>query len=468
MNRADLESFASRTKEINIDGDCETLNDDLGISLMTNQNKVQNQTQSPRRVDSVPNSSSQGQGQVPYIQIKQIDDMEVVNLDSTPGANDIRVNRTVDTPDVTNIGFGHVSNTSNTSDNDTSIQKERLLTKIRRFERKGIQCSRLTSMNSLAEIKAEFDKLADSQRLESSILFQRSALITVVSGIEQINSTFGHRLPTQFRPKLKGWSESVNSGVDQFDDIFEELYDLYKDSANMHPILRLVTTLGMSAAMYHITNTIAEQSGIPGLSDLLHENPALQQQMMAAAMSKMGGMGKFMSSMATDGGTAQHPVPVSVSVPVSVPVVAPGLGSVPIFGGTRGVPFNVSSAAAMDEQTFPKRREMRGPTGSNVDDVIRAFEAERAVQSGPGISSVHSTIFTPDGPPPTPPRNGRAGVGSASSDPLMGVNVNKGGGGLDGYDMDVQSVESGGTSNTERRRGRRRAEPVGATLNLNV
>ena len=104
---------------------------------------------------------------------------------------------------------------------------------------------------------------------------------------------------------------------------------------------------------------------------------------------------------------------------------------------------------------------MRGPTGSNVDDVLRAFETERNIQRGPGIAEIHSTIFTPNGSPPNPPRTGRDGVGT-SADPLfgLGLGVHK--------DSDIQSVGSIGTTNTIERRGRRRAEPVGATLNLNV
>ena len=109
---------------------------------------------------------------------------------------------------------------------------------------------------------------------------------------------------------------------------------------------------------------------------------------------------------------------------------------------------------------------MTGPAaGVNVDDVLRAFQAERDIASGPGIAAVHSTVFTPNGPPPTPPRNGREGVGS-SSDPLIGFSNNN---------SDNRSDGSGGTANTERRRagggggrGRPRIEPVGAVLNLNV
>ena len=105
---------------------------------------------------------------------------------------------------------------------------------------------------------------------------------------------------------------------------------------------------------------------------------------------------------------------------------------------------------------------MRGPTG--VDDILKAFEAERMIQANTNPISGHNAgVFTPGGKPPTPPRTMnvlREGVGSMS-DPMADF--------LAGMD-DGGSIGSGSTMNTERRRGRRRAvaTPVGATLNLNV
>jgi hypothetical protein len=106
---------------------------------------------------------------------------------------------------------------------------------------------------------------------------------------------------------------------------------------------------------------------------------------------------------------------------------------------------------------------MRGPTGVGVDDILRAFEAERANKSTLNpIGSDHASVFTPAGPPPASPRRVqilREGLGS-SIDPLAE------------FMDDSGSVGSGSTMNTEaaRRRGRKRAvaTPVGSTITLNV
>ena len=78
--------------------------------------------------------------------------------------------------------------------------------------------------NTLEEMKTEFDRLVDARNLESSLRFQRQALMSVVTGLEWMNNRFD-----PFDLKLDGWSESVHENVEDFDEIFEELYDKYKE-----------------------------------------------------------------------------------------------------------------------------------------------------------------------------------------------------------------------------------------------
>jgi len=352
------------------------------------------------------------------------------------------------------------------SPEEEAKEKQKYLTKLRRLEANDIKGARMTMQNSLDDIKSEHDKLVDSRNLEASIRFQRNALMTFVTGVEMVNDKVGHRLP--IKPKLKGWSESVHTNVEDFDEIFEELYDMYKDQAKMHPLLRLAGTLGVSATMYHLTNTMAERSGVPGMSDLLNENPDLQRQFAQAAAAKMGGLGQFMSAAGgfnappPTGGPPppSGPAPMGTSFPYQT-----GPPSPPKGGSTR-VPFNMAAASApssASEGAPSVRREMRGPSGVAVDDILRAFEAERANKSTLNpIGSDHASVFTPAGPPPASPRRVqilREGVGS-SIDPLAE------------FMDDSGSVGSGSTMNTEaaRRRGRKRAvaTPVGSTIILNV
>lgn len=497
---ADLAAFANRAKEIDVGGgldDIVELGDDLGIGLLANQNKVAASPKAGPRQVSFSAGGSGGISEVPSIHIRPVEDLEgVVNLDMGPGASDIRINRAGDSepaPFVIGVGgerSGYGGERSGypgsgeggggyggggegaMSVEEEVRKKQEYLTKLRRMENDGLRGQRMTMQNSLAEIKAEYDNLADSKNLEASIRFQRNALMTFVSGVEMVNDKFGNKLPV--KPRLKGWSESVHTNIGDFDDIFEELYDLYKDKAKVHPLMRLVGTLGVSATMYHLTNSMAERSGIPGMSDLMNEDPDLQRLIAQKMAAKMGGLGQFMNvasgfgersgypgggpePMGGGGGERSGMGPAPMSMGVQPP-------SPPRHAASGRGPFNAASGAGAGGEGGGRiRREMRGPVG--VDDILKAFETERLMQTagGPPVSAAHAGVFAPNGVPP-PSASGvsilRDGVGGMS-DPMGDF--------LGGGD-DAASFMSGSTVNTERRRGRKRAvaTPVGATLDLNV
>ena len=435
---SELASFASKAKDIDLGADVVDLGDDLGMNLLANQNKVsasprqsQSQSQSqPKQVSFTMNQSSNSDA--PSIQIKPLDDLEVVNLDAGPGASDIKINRAADVPFMLQPEAPQSQGpqvTTRISPEEEARIKQELLTKISRLDAREVTGQRMTMSNSLDEIKAEVDKRTDSRNLEASLRFQRNALMTFVTGLEMVNDKFGHRLPV--KPRLKGWSESVHTNVEDFDEIFEELYDMYKDKAKMHPLLRLAGTLGVSATMYHLTNTMAEKSGIPGMADLLNEDPELQRQFAQKIAAKMGGgMGNFMAA------AMDRP-----SNNASFGYQAPE---------TPRMPFNMASSST--EAEVPKaRREMRGPAG--VDDILRAFEAERAQTIEIPIHTQSAGVFTPGGSGPDAPRSVQV---QRANDPMAE------------FMMDTQSVGSAGTSASGRRGRRRQTETIGAELTLNV
>jgi hypothetical protein len=369
-------------------------------------------------------TTSSNVSDAPNIQIKPVDDLEVVNLDTAPGTGDIKIQKAgVDAPFVLNpeprIDVQEIPKTE-----DNTRLKQELLTKISRLDAREIGGQRMTMANSLEEIKAEVDKRTDSRNLEASLRFQRNALMTFVTGIEMVNDRYGQRLPV--KPRLKGWSESVHTNVEDFDEIFEELYDMYKDKAKMHPLLRLAGTLGVSATMYHLTNTMAEKTGIPGMADILNEDPELQRQFAQRIAAKMGGgMGNFMAA-------AMGSSPVPSAAPT---FTTPGMGSGPFT-----------------EETPKIRREMRGPSG--VDDILRAFEAERAQNIQNPVHSNEAGIFTPSGSPPDGPRQVHV---QRQNDPMAD------------FILSGES-DSVGSASTNGRRGRRRqpVQTVGSELTLNV
>ena len=80
-------------------------------------------------------------------------------------------------------------------------------------------------------------------------------LIAFVTAIEFLNNKFD---PADL--KLDGWSESVHENVHDYDDVFEELHEKYKEKASMAPELKLMLMLGGSGFMFHLTNTMFKSS----------------------------------------------------------------------------------------------------------------------------------------------------------------------------------------------------------------
>ena len=150
------------------------------------------------------------------------------------------------------------------------------------------------NMNSqLEDMRNEYLKLKKQREIESSIKFQRKVMMAAITGMEFLNNKFD-----PFDIKLDGWSESVNENINDFDEVFEELYEKYGGKSDVAPELRLLMMLGGSAFMFHLTNTMFKTS-IPGMDDIMKQNPDLMKQFAKAAVGSMNSQ-PSQSQMRTD------------------------------------------------------------------------------------------------------------------------------------------------------------------------
>ena len=140
-------------------------------------------------------------------------------------------------------------------------------------------------------MKADLERITRDKRVDASIKFQRKVLIACVTGIEFVNTKFD-----PINAKLDGWSENVNEGVDEYDDVFEELHDKYKGDNKMAPELRLLMSLAGSAFMFHLTNTMFKTS-LPGLDQVMKQNPDLMRQFASATANTMNQSGNDQTGM---------------------------------------------------------------------------------------------------------------------------------------------------------------------------
>ena len=177
---------------------------------------------------------------------------------------------------------------------EAEIEREKtdLLYQFDRMQKKGVQLPRTFCMDSsVEEMRSTFEQLKRDREVDASVKFQRKMLTAFTTGIEFLNTRFD-----PFDVKLEGWSESVHESVDEYDDIFEELHMKYKSKSKMAPELRLLMSLGGSAFMFHLTNTMFKTS-MPGLGDVLKQNPNLMKQFAAATANTMNASGNDKTGM---------------------------------------------------------------------------------------------------------------------------------------------------------------------------
>lgn len=413
VNLSDLQNFANNTANIDdiISLDVSDIGNsssgirNLDMDLLANQTRV-SASPKPSAVSAKPYSpggntfSVGGSAPSPPRASFISDGIDFVNIEDTQrtvsvappsgiGADTIRINRFSDAPPAeipaislesfgssaealgSSSGSGSEPVSSGLTPEQEATEKAAIINKIRRLAAKGIEGNRMTMVNTLDEIKTEYARLVDSRNLESSIKFQRSTLLTCVTGLEFLNQKFN-----PLDVNLDGWSESVNENQDDFDEIFEELYDKYKDRTKVAPEIRLVMTLGISAAMCHVTNSFFK-SKMPGMDDILKRNPELARQFAQAAATQAVGPG------------------FANFVGMGMPSMPQGQGQGQSQGQSQGQgqgqgqyqapePFMQQSGSESWQQQQQERppspqiqtarREMKGPTG--VEDILRAFESE--------------------------------------------------------------------------------------------
>jgi hypothetical protein len=165
------------------------------------------------------------------------------------------------------------------------LQKEKaeFIRLLDRLEQKGIHAhKKFTMASDYNEVKSEYNRLTRHRECDQSVKFQRKMLVAAITAIEFLNNKFD---PLDL--KLTGWSESIHENVLDYDDVFEELHEKYKGKGEMAPELKLMLMIGGSGFMFHLTNTMFKTS-LPGMNDIMRQNPDLMKQFATAAASSVG------------------------------------------------------------------------------------------------------------------------------------------------------------------------------------
>lgn len=322
---------------------------DLGLDLLMNKKKMGSEAGSQMSASaSVIDFESDDRGSVKSIDVKPADVVDVRQHMRPPQYNEDEYGDDYEqsgsgsgselTESESQGGYYHQSTQRRAMTEEELINAKReILYQFERMERKGMQLpKKFTLASSLDEMRLELDRLKRDREIDQSVKFQRKVMLTLVTGVELLNNKFD---PVGAR--LDGWSESINDQIDDYDEVFEELHDKYKGKAKMAPELKLLFMLGGSAFMFHMTNTMFK-SQMPGLDQVLKQNPELMRQFAAATASTM------------QQNTAQ---------------------SNPLMSGISGMFSNMfSTPQATSAPNTTQRAPMKGPT--NVDDILKEIDRQ--------------------------------------------------------------------------------------------
>ena len=159
-------------------------------------------------------------------------------------------------------------------------EKADLVNKLGRLEKKGFTVNkRLNAYSPIDELRNEVKRITYSIDVDKSVKFARRMLIACTTGLEFMNKKYN-----PFEIQLEGWSENVMENVDDYDEVFEELYVKYRTKMHVAPEIKLIMMLGGSAMMFHLTNSMFK-SVMPNMNDVIKQNPGLVQNMMSAVQN---------------------------------------------------------------------------------------------------------------------------------------------------------------------------------------
>lgn len=324
-----------------------------------------------------------------------------VNDDDDDLINDIKVGKSMadtDNDPKTWDGYGKfndipiqpdkpVSSEPQLSKEDMLREKFKYLRLLEELESKGVSLSKKYSMEtSLLEMKGEYETHVSEREKKNSVKFQGKMLMACITGMEFLNNKFD-----PFDVKLDGWSEQINENINDYDDIFSELHEKYKSKATMAPELKLLFQLGGSALMVHMTNTMFK-SALPGMDDIMRQNPDLMQQFTQAAVNSMGNesapFGNFMGDMMGQQQQQQQrpsrpmPAPSMNFGPPPNPMATQGPNAVPPPRRPGDVPLRPDIQRArveeldMDEpvKSERKRPEMKPP--SDISGILSGIKSK--------------------------------------------------------------------------------------------
>ena len=175
------------------------------------------------------------------------------------------------------------------------LKKLDMLRKLGELAQYGVKLSQNYNMNSdYFTMKYEFELHKNIRAKQNSVNWMSSLMLNCIYGVEIMNDKYN-----PFDLKLTGWSEQINADINNYYDVFGEIYEKYnKPGKNMSPELKLMLMVGGSALKFHLNNTLLAnptRMGI-GMQGMGNQMQGMNNQMQGMN-NQMQGMNNQMQGM---------------------------------------------------------------------------------------------------------------------------------------------------------------------------
>jgi hypothetical protein len=160
-------------------------------------------------------------------------------------------------------------------------EKYEILRKFERLQKLGVPIRKRFTMDSpIDEMKMELEFIRKEKAMDATIKQFSEWFITGMSAMEWGSKNIN--MLKMFGLQLDGLSQSAQMNVGDFEEDFEELYELYGDKMRMHPLVRIPMRTCLMVYMVHLTNQMAMKA--PNIQEILRQNPDIARQMANEAM----------------------------------------------------------------------------------------------------------------------------------------------------------------------------------------
>ena len=168
------------------------------------------------------------------------------------------------------------------------MKKIELLRRLSEIKTKGFQLTKDYDFNSsIEEMEYEYELLKSFADKRNGVKMYKNILLQSTSVIEFLNDKYD---PFDFQ--LSGWSEHMSVESDNWDDVWEEIYEKYKGTGKkMAPEVKLLYLIVASASAFHFSKSFS--SKLPGLDSVLTSNPGLLSKIINPQTEKSS---QFMSA----------------------------------------------------------------------------------------------------------------------------------------------------------------------------